>query len=154
LCDQSCGGGGLGRDLNIAIAAPVLGAVAIVASVETGMAQSRVPAPEFMVESQFEEMLARRFAGECDVVEFDHAGFDRHYRALLVKLSDHGVTARSLQGRYAPVQPERFAGLATAFQQKYDLNGQSTVAAYCDAAVAEAEWRTPVGRMLKIVGGQ
>lgn len=115
------------------------------------IAQGKAPAPEFSVEMNFQSIMARQFADGCAEVEFDHAGFDRHIRAIIAEFSDRGIHSRNQSKHFAPIDPQRYERYFDAFAQKYDLNDGSPDQAFCDAAVAEAEWRTPIGRMLKVV---
>ncbi|MDF3512682.1 MULTISPECIES: DUF5333 family protein [unclassified Sulfitobacter] len=115
------------------------------------LAQGKAPLPEFAVEMNFQSTMAERLAERCDGLDFDHAGSKRHMLALLAKFSDRGIPARELGTYFAPVAPERYDPYFAAFLKKYDLTEDSPQQGYCNAGYAAAEWRTPIGRMLKIV---
>jgi hypothetical protein len=113
------------------------------------VAQGKAPAPAFSVEMNFQSFMARQLAERCEALEFDHAGFDRHMRSLIAKFSDRGIPARTQGKHFAPIDPQRYAPYFAAFSQKYELTENSSDQAFCDAGMAAAEWRTPIGRMLK-----
>lgn len=115
-----------------------------------GATQGKAPAPEFAVAYNFQETLARLFAQDCANLSFDHDGFDRHVRALFAEYSDRGHHSRRIQELFAPIQPTRYEPYFEAFIEKYDLNADTPDAVWCAAGAAEAEWRTPIGRMLRI----
>lgn len=112
-------------------------------------AQGKSPAPEFAVEMSFQEAIARMLSQACPLLDFDHRGFDRHFRAMLGEYSDRGHHTRRIGQLFAPVQPERYTPYFEAFLMKYDLVTGSASEDFCAAGLAEAEWRTPIGRMLK-----
>ena len=112
--------------------------------------QGKAPAPEFAVASKFQETVARLLAQDCPTLSFDHAGFDRHVRALMAQYSDRGHHSRRIGDLFAPIQPERYEIYFERFLEKYDLTPESADETWCAAGHAEAEWRTPIGRMLKI----
>lgn len=114
-------------------------------------AQGKAPAPEFAVEMNFQSFMARQFAELCEGLAFDHTGFDRHMRALIAKFSNRGIHARNQGKHFAPIDPQRYEPYFIAFSEKYDLTEDSSHQDYCDAGHAAAEWRTPVGQMLKVV---
>ncbi len=113
-------------------------------------AQTKVPAPEFLVKATFEERLARVFSEACPGFEFDHASYDRHFLAILGKMSDRGV--RSRPWPYASIPDERFEPYVQGFVEKYDFGLESTESEMCAAAAAEHEWRTPLGQLLRKAG--
>lgn len=115
-----------------------------------GFAQGKAPAPQFAVEASFHEIIARLLAQDCPGLSFDHAGFDRHMRALMGEYSDRGHHTRRVGDLFAPIQPERYEPLFEELMDKYELTPDSPDTAFCAAGVAEAEWRTPIGRMLRV----
>lgn len=127
-----------------------LAAGLIVCMAGAALAQGKAPTPEFAVEMSFQERMARFLAADCAALDFDHAGYNRHMLALLGAYSDRGHSTRRIGDLFAPPQAERFDPHFAAFLKKYDLRADSPVAAFCEAGVAEAEWRTPMGQMLKV----
>ena len=128
-----------------------LSAIAVSACLAAPLAaQGKAPAPEFSVKYSFEETVARLLAQGCPALAFDHDGFDRHIRALIGEYSDRGHHSRQFSRLFAPIQPERYERYFVDFAAKYDLTAESADADWCAAGRAEADWRTPIGRMLKV----
>lgn len=130
-------------------AAAVIAAVLL--ATQQVQAQDKSPAPDFVVKSQFEELMARNFAKTCAGLAFDPAGFDRHMRALLGEYSNRGIDAREAVKTYAPIDETSYSGNFAAFMQKHDLSGDEGADVFCAVGRVEAEERTPLGQLLRIV---
>ncbi|MFK7838166.1 MAG: DUF5333 family protein [Sulfitobacter sp.] len=123
---------------------------AVLCAAEVG-AEGKAPAPEFSVEMNFQSIMAQQLADGCDMLAFDHAGYDRHFTALIGKFDAQGIHSRNISEKFAQIDPERYRPHFSAFVTKYDLKEESPDGDFCDAGAAEAKRGTPIGQMLKVV---
>ncbi|MCP3972196.1 MAG: DUF5333 domain-containing protein [Rhodobacteraceae bacterium] len=116
-------------------------------------AAAKAPAPEFLVESRFQYLMAEHIVAVCPDFAFDHPAVRRHLAAADGRLSDLGVHAREINKRIAPIPLSRYERHFEAFFARHGMAPDSPDDAYCRAGTREHMRRTTMGLMLKRSSG-
>ena len=133
----------------------MIGRTAVLAALALALpavAQDRVPAPRYFVETAMETSTAQVLAVNCPTLSIDPVAMARRSEVALKRLTDDGFTPENLMERMEDPSAE-IAVLQDAFVAKHGLSDGADQNTVCAAGKAEIAEGSAIGALLLEVEG-